>query len=120
MRSIDERMGEVFKRASAREAGVRAWRRRAVALAGMAVSAAVIVFVGVSVASVPGEPNAAGASGQLSLMGSVLADGSALGYVVVGLLGLVLGAAVTLLAIRFGRPASGSEEPRAHGKGRMP
>lgn len=120
MRSIDERMGEVLKRASAREAGVRAWRRRAVALAGMAVSVAVIVFVGVSVASVSGESNAAGQAGQLSLMGSVLADGSALGYVAVGLLGLVLGAAVTLLAIRLGRPVAGSAESRPRDERRMP
>ncbi len=47
------------------------------------------------------------------LMGSVFANGSVLGYVVVGLLGMVLGAVVTLVFVRWGRPQTtkGSEPP---------
>ena len=115
MKSTDERMGEVFKRASAREVASRLWRRRAVAFGGMVVSIAVIVFVGMSVAAVSGQAGAADKTGSLALMGSVLADGSALGYVVVGLLGIVLGAVVTLLAMRFGRPISGDETAQDEG-----
>ena len=58
--------------------------------------------VGVGMSSLPGAGGAS-AGATLGLMGSVFAGGSALGYVVVGLLGLALGAAVTVLAYRLGR-----------------
>ena len=79
---------------------MRRRRQRAVAIFCGALGVIAVVAVGIGV-------SAAGASspvpgGPFGLMGSVFADGDALGYVVVGLLGLVLGTAVTALACRLG------------------
>lgn len=101
MRSTDERMSEVLGRARMREVETRRRRKRAAALCGGALSIVIVVAVGIGVASA----NLSGApasSGPFGLMGNVFSDSSALGYVVVGVLGLVLGAAVTALAYRLG------------------
>ena len=121
MRSTDERVEEVLGRARAHEAVARRRRQRAVALGGGLLSVVAVVLVGVGVASVAGPSGTEGLAGRLGLMGSVLADGSALGYVVVGLLGIVLGAAVTVLSFRLGHPASrASREEAPHGEERNP
>ena len=107
MRSTDERMAEVLGRAKVHEAEIRRRRQRAVALGGGFLSVVAVVLVGVGFSSaVSGASDAASVAGQLGLMGSVFADGSALGYVVVGLFGLALGAAVTAIAFRLGHGCS--------------
>ena len=101
MRSTDERVNEVLGRARAREATSRRRRQRVAALGGGVLAVVIVATVGVGMSSLPGAV-AASAGATLGLMGSVFAGGSALGYVVVGLLGLALGAAVTVLAYRLG------------------
>ena len=110
MKSTDERMVDVLGRAKAREAMVRRQRQRAVAVGGGVLSVVLVVLVGIGVSTVMEPSGSASLMGKLGLMGSVLAGGPALGYVVVGLLGIALGAAVTALVYRFGRRPSG--EPR--------
>ena len=78
------------------------------AVAGGMASIMAIVLVSVCVAGL-GETSAN--TTVQGLMGSVFAPGSALGYVVVGLLGLVLGVTVTLLSARWGEfPQRGEAE----------
>ena len=106
MRSTDERVNEVLGRARAQEVANRCRRQRIAALGGGALSIVVVAALGVGMSSLPGaEASPAGAT--LGLMGSVFAGGSTLGYVVIGLLGFALGAAVTVLAYRLGRPRDG-------------
>ena len=106
MKSTDERMSAVRGRVRTGEAAVRRRRQRAVALGGGFLSVVVVVLIGVGLSSsVLSASDAASAAGQLGLMGSVFADGSALGYALVGLLGLALGAVVTAVAFRAGRTA---------------
>ena len=106
MRSTDEHMAEVLGRARANEAQIRRRRQRAIALGGGVLSVFAVVLVGVGLSSsVSGSVDTATLAGQLGLMGSVHAHGSAFGYVVVGLLGLVLGATVTSIAFKLGRSA---------------
>lgn len=106
MKSTDERISEVLGRAQVREATNRRRRQRVAALGGGALAVAVVAAVGVGMSSLPGAQTAS-ADATLDLMGSVFASGSALGYVVVGLLGLVLGTAVTLVAYRLGHSRNG-------------
>ena len=117
MKTTDERIDEVLSRARAREAAARRRRQRVAALGGGALSIVAVVAVGLGFASAPGA-GAPHAGESLGLMGSVLSGGTALGYVVVGLLGLLLGVAVTVLAFRLGRGpwhAGGEEEARPDG-----
>ena len=116
MKTTDERMRDVLARAQAREAALRRRRQRDVVICGGALVVAVVVVVGVGMASMAG-PSVPPPSGTtLGLMGSVVADGSALGYVVVGLLGLVLGVALTVLTYRVGRmPVPKELEAKASG-----
>lgn len=117
MKSTDERMDDVIGRARAYEAAARRRRKRAVAAGGGALSVAIVVLVGMGMSTVAGSDASASMAGQLGLMGSVLAEGSAFGYVVVGLLGLVLGAAVAILAFRLGHPTSRVSSPDDEGRG---
>ncbi|MDO4851131.1 MAG: hypothetical protein Q4A93_04650 [Actinomycetota bacterium] len=117
MKSTDERMNDVFGRAKAREAATRRRRQRIAGFAGGALCVIAVALVGIGVALVVAE--SAGPSalvGQLGLMGSVIADASAAGCIAIGLAVLVVGAAVSVLAYRMGRPASKGAD--VHGKGR--
>lgn len=117
MKTTDERMSDVLARAQAREAALRRRRQRAVAICGGALCVAVVVAVGAGMASMAGPSAPPTSSVTLGLMGSVVADGSALGYVVVGLLGLALGVALTVLAYRAGRRPELPKEPEAKASG---
>ena len=86
--------------------------RRVTVVAGGMASMAVIVLVSVCVAGL-GETSAN--VEVLDLMGSVFARGSALGYVVVGLLGMVLGVTLTLLGVRWEGPSQ-----RGYTEGHLP
>ena len=92
---------------------VRRQRQRAVAVGGGVLSVVLVVLVGIGVSTVMEPSGSASLMGRLGLMGSVLAGGPALGYVVVGLLGIALGAAVTALVYRFGRRPSGEPHDAA-------
>ena len=110
MRSTDERMDEVLGRARAREAATRRRHRRAAVTVGGALSIVTVVAVGIGLSSV----SLSGShvpSGPLGLMGSVFSDNPALGYVAVGLLGLVLGVAITVMAYRLGRKPGSKRSP---------
>ncbi len=108
MRSTDERMDAVLGRVRAQEAAARRRRQRAVTLGGGALSVVVVVAVGFGISTVMGD--SAGASptaAQLGLMGSVFSGSPALGYILVGLLGIALGAAVAAAACRLGHGKGG-------------
>lgn len=111
MKSTDERMRDVLGRAKAREAMRRRRRQRAVAAGGGVLGVAVVVAVGIGMsAGFGGSSGAEGFAGPSGLMGSVFSGSSALGYIAVGLLGIVLGAAVTTLAYRLGGRRGHGEE----------
>ena len=112
MRSTDERMDAVLGRARAHEAAARRRRQRAVAVGGGVLSVLVVVALGLGVATGLGESSgAAGFAVASGLMGSVFSGSPALGYIVVGLVGIVLGAAVAVLVYRLGY---GKERVSAH------
>lgn len=110
MKSTDERVREVLGRARAREAADRRRRQRIATFGGGALAVVIVASFGVGMSTLQGEETAS-TGATLGLMGSVFAGGSALGYVVVGLLGLVLGAAVTAFAYRAGRARNGFAPP---------
>ena len=108
MRSTDERMDAVLGRARAQEAAARRRRQRAVALGGGVLSVIVVVAVGFGVSTVMGDSaGASSTAAQLGLMGSVFSGSPALGYILVGLLGIALGAGVTAAAYRLGHGKGG-------------
>ncbi len=102
MRSTDERISEVLEQTRAREAVNRRRRRRVASIGGGTLAVIIVAAVGVGMSSLA-YSGSTSAGTTFGLMGSVFASGSALGYVVVGLLGIALGSAVTLLACRLGR-----------------
>lgn len=95
MKSTDERMAVVLGRARAHEATARRRRQRAVAFGDGALSIVVVVAVGLGASTVMDDlAGVSSTAGQFGLMGSVFSGSSALGYIVVGLLGIALGAGV--------------------------
>ena len=102
MKSTDERMNEVLGRTRTRQAATRRRRQQMLAVGGGVASIAVIVITSMFAASV-GVFDASVLDGPHQLMASVFSNGAALGYVAVGLLGLMLGVAVTVLAYKVGR-----------------
>ncbi|MBQ9041669.1 MAG: hypothetical protein IJ111_02510 [Eggerthellaceae bacterium] len=117
MRSTDERMNEVLSRARTREVASRRKWQRAVAIGGGALSIVVVAVAGLGFASASGA-GISHSAGSLGLMGNVLSGGSALGYIVVGLLGLLLGVAVTVLTFKLGRSSHGSKHADGTGRAR--
>ncbi len=101
MRSTDRRVEEVLARARAREVVLRRRRQRAVAIGGGVMGVVAVVAVGIGLARA-GTSGLAAPNAVVGLMGSVFAERPALGYVAVGLLGLALGVAITVLAYRVG------------------
>lgn len=87
-------------------------------LLGSAASLVIIIVAGF-VASVRSMQGGAlnGGTPSDSLMGSVFADGSALGYIVMGFLGAVLGVTVTLLGLRAGSRREGHDYEEASAEG---
>ena len=110
MRSTDERMNEVLGRARARENAARRRRQHAAAIIGGALSVVAVFAVGMGLSSAGLSGNLA-PSGPFGLMGSVFSDNPAIGYIVVGLLGLVLGVVVTTLVFRLGGKTDGESSP---------
>ena len=102
MKSTDERVSEVLGRARAQEAAARRKKQRIAAFSSGVLAIVVVVAVGVGMSSLA-DAGATSTGVTLGLMGSVFAKGSAFGYVVVGLLGLALGAIATAFAYRIGR-----------------
>ena len=117
MKSTAERMNDVLGRAKAREAITHRRRQRIAGFAGGALCVIAVALVGIGVASVAAESAGPSAlAGQLGLMGGVIADASAAGCIALGLAVLVVGAGVSILAYRMGRPASKGAD--AHSEGR--
>ena len=103
MKSTDERVQVVLKRAHMREETQLRKRQRVAALGGGILSVAVVAVVGMGISSASEASfGSAAMGGPLGLMGSVFSSGTALGYIVIGLLGIALGVLVTLLAVRLG------------------
>ena len=113
MKTTDERTAQVFQRAGAIRARQRLQRRRVAAWGGGAACIAVLAVASLAIASM-GEPGtvAGVTAGEDGLAASVFADSTMLGYFIVGILGAVLGVALTILVYRLGRGEAGST--RAH------
>ena len=110
MKSTDKRMNEVLGRARTRQAATRRRRQQMLAVGGGVASIAIVVIASMFAASV-GVFAAPVLDGPYQLMASVFSNGAALGYVAVGLLGLMLGVAVTVLAYKVGRQNSARFAP---------
>ena len=117
MKSTDERMEMVFERARERERMARRRKSRVVALSGGVLSVVAIVLVGIGVSMAVRSSGSSPDGSGLDLMGSVFAGGSAFGYVAVGLTGIVLGVAVTVIVFRFGKGAGSYGERAGRGIG---
>ena len=118
MRSTDERMDAVLGRTKSYEAAARRRRQRAAAVGGGVLSIVMVVAVGIGVSRAVGDfAGISSVAVQLGLMGSVFSGSSALGYIVVGLLGIVLGSAVTVMAYRLGRAPTSDARPDGEGRG---
>ena len=97
MRSIEEQLAEVNRRAETirRRRSVR--RRRLAGATAACACLAVIVGAGLVMTRIPEST----ASMGNTPFGSLIATGGAPGYVMIGLLGFLLGVAVTILCVRL-------------------
>ena len=99
MRTSEERVAELHRRMKAAR---QAERRRQYLQIGAVVSAAwvVLLFIAVGISRLPVQPVGAGSDGMSA---SIFASSSALGYIVVSLAGLCLGALATVFCYRMKR-----------------
>ena len=96
MRSNIERVEAVKRRAAGIERRRRAARAKLAVFASAAAGLAVIIAAAFAMPMLDGSAAIAGAEGA----GSVFASGAA-GYIVIGVLALALGVAVTLLGVKL-------------------
>ena len=102
MRSTDERVAAVERRVKELARQKKQRQRRDIGLYAAAACLALVVGVGASMPSIMGEL-AQGNYTNTGMMASIFYEGSALGYVLVGLLAFALGACLTFLCVVLGR-----------------
>ena len=100
MRSHEERIAEVRRRITEKERQKRRKQRRIVAISCIAACLAVIVGVSFIMPGIVGQIEP-GASSGFETAATILGGGTALGYMVIGLLAFILGACVTILCFRI-------------------
>ena len=100
MRSHEERIAEVRRRIAEKERQKRRKQRRIAAITCIAACLAVIVGVSFVMPGIVGQIEP-GASSGFETAATILGGGTALGYMVIGLLAFVLGACVTILCFRI-------------------
>lgn len=104
MKTTDERMARVLKQVSSAREKQRRQHQRIAAWSGGAACAVVLMVVSLAISSVSDFESATSLSGgESGLTASVFAGSTTFGYLVVGLLGAMLGVALTVLVHRLGR-----------------
>ena len=102
MRSKEERIAEVKRRAAEKERKER--QRRGRLTAAFSAAACLVLIVGVSLClpGITGQMEPGGTAG-LETVGGIFGGSEALGYIVIGLLAFLLGVSVTILCFRIRR-----------------
>ena len=100
MRSHEERIAEVRRRIAEKERQKRRKQRRIVAITCIAACLAVIVGVSFAMPGIIGQIEP-GASSGFETAATILGGGTALGYMVIGLLAFILGVCGTVLCFRI-------------------
>ena len=100
MRSHEERIAEVRRRITEKERQKRRKQRRIVAISCIAACLAVIVGVSFVMPGIVGQITP-GTSSGFETAATILGGGTALGYMVIGLLAFILGVCVTILCFRI-------------------
>ena len=100
MRSHEERIAEVRRRIAEKERQKRRKQRRIVAITCIAACLAVIVGVSFVMPGIVGQIEPGDSSG-FETAATILGGGTALGYMVIGLLAFILGVCVTVLCFRI-------------------
>ena len=99
MRSHEERIAEVRRRITEKERQKKRKQRRIVAISCIAACLAVIVGVSFVMPGIVGQITP-GTSSGFETAATILGGGTALGYMVIGLLSFLLGVCVTILCFR--------------------
>ena len=100
MRSHEERIAEVRRRITEKQRQKRRKQRRIVAISCIAACLAVIVGVSFVMPGIVGQITP-GTSSGFETAATILGGGTALGYMVIGLLAFILGVCVTILCFRI-------------------
>ena len=100
MRSHEERIAEVRRRIAEKERQKRRKQRRIVAISCIAACLAVIAGVSFVMPGIVGQITP-GTSSGFETAATILGGGTALGYMVIGLLAFILGVCVTILCFRI-------------------
>ena len=100
MRSHEERIAEVRRRITEKQRQKRRKQRRIVAISCIAACLAVIVGVSFIMPGIVGQITS-GTSSGFETAATILGGGTALGYMVIGLLAFILGVCVTILCFRI-------------------
>ena len=100
MRSHEERIAEVRRRITEKQRQKRRKQRRIVAISCIAACLAVIVGVSFVMPGIVGQIMP-GTYFGFETAATILGGGTALGYMVIGLLAFILGACVTILCFRI-------------------
>ena len=104
MKSTDERMVQVLQRASATRRKQRRQMQLIAVWGGGVACVAILAVVSLAISSVGDLESVSSLTmGDGELVASVFSGSSTLGYLVVGVLGALLGVALTVLAYRLGR-----------------
>lgn len=112
MKTTDERMEQVLQQASATRARRQRQHQRIATWGGATTCLIVLVVASIATSSVGNTDALPGLTvGGNGLAASVFADSPAFGYLVVGLLGAMLGVALTVLVYRLG----GGGDTKMHG-----
>ncbi len=96
----EERIAEVKRRIGEKERRQRLWHRQIVSAFCIAACLAVIVGVSFVMPGIAGQI-APGTSSGFETAATILGGGTALGYMVIGLLAFILGVCVTILCFRI-------------------
>ena len=116
MRSHEERIAEVRRRITEKQRQKRRKQRRIVAISCIAACLAVIVGVSFVMPGIVGQIEP-GASSGFETAATILGGGTALGYMVIGLLAFILGVCVTVLCFRL-RQMNREDSSDRKGEGR--
>ena len=107
MRTSEERVAELHRRMDALRHARAIRRYRLTCAAAYAACLAITVLLALGISRLPAQPNATAPGG---MMGSMFTQNGTLGYIVVAVLALCLGALVTALCYRMKRRMEDGEK----------
>ena len=110
MRTSEERVAELHRRMAAMKQAKARRKYRLICAAAYAACLTVTVLAAMGVSRLPVQAGAA----TNGITGSVFAGNDALGYIVVGLLALILGAMVTVFCFRLRRRMVNKNDDRTN------